>query len=289
MSASESNRSAPEKTPVHPLDGGVWRPVAPEELFRRGDRGDGARDQLHDDAPKPNSKVTIQRRQHLEHYLRDRPADIESYLELAAIYRSEGRAVEATRTLKAALEIEPDHGSVLWELEEAELARSLQQLRDVRGVAERLSSPEAERELERAKTDWTNRREKVCRARLARDPANHHLRVVLAEALREQGRSAEAIEALKLALQCDTEAPLAYLILGNCKYAEGDVLGALSAWRHAAMRRSLAASPKIRSTALKAAIGAASSLGLTASLAIYQQALKSIDDPTQTVDDQVAN
>jgi predicted Zn-dependent protease len=229
-------------------------------------------------SPSPNeqaaeSKVRLERRQMLERHIRDRPADVESYLELAAIYRDNGRPVEATRTLKAALEVEPDHPVVLWDLEESELARALKQLQDVREVADRLNTPEADRELERAKTDWANRRAAVCRSRLARNPENHHLRVVLAEALRDLEDFDQAIAALQPALACETEAPLAYLILGHCRHAIGEMLPALSAWRHAAMRRSIPASPKIRIAALNAAISAAETLGLSGSLKIYQQAL----------------
>lgn len=267
LSAQESATSPRE--PLHPLDGGIWRPVSPQELLRRNlpsDEDEGDR--------KPVVKVTVQRRQQLERYLRDRPADIDAYLELAVIYRDLGRSVEAKRILKTALEVEPDHPTILWELEEAELARSLQQLRDVREVAEKLVTAEASRELERAKLDWANRRSSVCRARLARDPSNDHLRVVLAEALRELGNYAEAIEVLQPALQSDSESPLAYLILGNCKQQEGDNLGALSAWRHAALRREVPAPPKIRIPAIKSAIATAESLGLTGTLKIYRQALQ---------------
>lgn len=268
-SEAQTDEGVTQRAPLHPLDGGAWRPLSPDELIRRTSVSDN-----DDGDTKPSAKVTVERRQHLERYLRDRPADIDAYLELANIYRELGRSVEAKRILKTALEIEPDHPTVLWALEEAELARSLQQLRDVREVAEKLSTAEATRELERAKIDWANRRSSVCKARLARDPNNHHLRVVLAEALRELEQCAEAIKVLQPALKCDSEAPLAYLILGNCKQHEGDTLGALSAWRHAALRREVPAPPKIRIPALKSAIAAAESLGLSGTLRIYQQALQ---------------
>lgn len=266
--ASGDEQPNDAKPGFHPLEGGIWRPVAPEELIRRqapNDEDDGA--------PAP-AKVTPERRQYLERYLRDRPADIDAYLELATIYRDLGRTVESKRVLKTALEIEPEHPTVLWELEEAELARSLQQLRDVREVASKLLTSEAQRELERAKVDWANRRASVCRARIARDPENHHLRVILAEALRELGENVEAIAVLEPALASDTESPMAYLIMGHCRLSEGDKLGAISAWRHAALRREIPAPPKIKVQALKAAIGTAEALGLSGSVKIYQQALQ---------------
>ena len=267
MSAPETDSDAARRPPLSPLEGGRWRPVQPHELLRRG----GGEEQ--DSSTTPGPRVpTRERRQELEHYIKDRPADIDAYLELAAIYREANRTVEATRVLKAALEVEPEHADVLWQLEEASLARSLQQLKDVKDVTKRLSTPEAHRELERAQIDWANRRAEVCRARLQRNPTMDHLRVVLAEALRDLNQPQEAINALEPALANDAEAPLAYLILGHCRVTLGDELGALAAYRHCAMRRAVPAPPRLRVTAMRLATEIAERLGLTASLPLYRQA-----------------
>lgn len=268
MSRSETPADAAERPPLSPLEGGRWRPVRPEELLRRDDSADP------NPTSAPATAPSLERRQELERYLRDRPADVDAYLELAAIYREAGRSVEATRVLKQALESEPGEPRVLWQLEETSLARALQQLHDVRQVAQRLHTPEAERELERAQTDWACRRAEVCRARLARDPSQDHLRVVLAEALRDLGRNEEAIEALGPALQVDREAPLAYLILGHCLQANGQDLEALAAWRAAALRRAVPAPTRIRVPALQAAVDVAERLGLSGTLPLYHQALR---------------
>lgn len=268
MHPPETHEDPAERPPLSPLEGGRWRPVRPEELLRRGDATPST------SSPTPSVKPTLERRQELERYLRDRPADIDSYLELAAIYRDAGRSAEATRVLKQALEVEQDHPLVLWQLEEASLARALQQLRDVREVAERLHSPQAQRELERAQVDWANRRADVCRARLARDPSLMHLHVVLAEALRDLGQNDEAIEAVRPALEDDTEAPLAYLIYGNCLQAVGQDLEALAAWRACALRRAVPAPRRIRAAALRSAVDLAERLGLHGSLPLYRQSLR---------------
>lgn len=268
MQPPETRQEPAERPPLSPLEGGRWRPVRPEELLRRGDS-------VPSTSPQPRAaQPTLERRQELERYLRDRPADIDSYLELAAIYRDAGRSNEATRVLKQALEVEPEHPLVLWQMEEALLARALQQLRDVREVAQQLHSPEALHELERAQTDWANRRAEVCRSRLARDPSLIHLRVVLAEALRDLGHYDEAIASLQPALEDDTEAPLAYLILGNCLQASGRDLEALAAWRACALRRAVPAPARIRAAALRAAVDIAERHGLGASLPLYRQALQ---------------
>lgn len=268
MPRSEPHADAAERPPLSPLEGGRWRPVRPDELLRRDDSAGAV------PAAAPVAAPSLERRQELERYLRGRPADIDAYLELAAIYREAGRTVEATRVLKQALESEPGEPRVLWQLEETSLARALQQLHDVRQVAQRLHTPEAERELERAQTDWACRRAEVCRARLSRDPSLDHLRVVLAEALRDLGRTEEAIEALGPALQVDCEAPLAYLILGHCLQANGKDLEALAAWRAAALRRAVPAPPRIRVAALQAAADVAERLGLNGSLPLYRQSLR---------------
>jgi tetratricopeptide (TPR) repeat protein len=268
MSARESSPESARRPPPSPLEGGPWRPLAPEELIRRGPVTDPAGSKSQ--PPRPN----LERRQQLEHIIKDRPADMEPYLELAAIYRELGRSVEATRVLKAAAEVEPNDRRVLWELEEASLARALQQLRDVREVAERLRTSEADRELERAQVDWACRRAEVCRQRLKRDPEAHHLRVVLGEALRDLGNYEEAIEAVAPALDVDQQAPLAYLLRGQCLEMLGKPQQALRAYRHAAMRRSVPAPAKLRVTAMRAACDLAERLGLPASHELYLQALR---------------
>ena len=125
----------------------------------------------------------MERRQELEQRLKASPTDRDAYLELAAIYRSEDRPQDAKRTLQQAIQIFPDDEKLLWELEEATLARSLQQFREVSDLASRLKTSEADRELKRSRHDWACRRIDVCRARLKRDPSKRQLRVVLGEAM----------------------------------------------------------------------------------------------------------
>ena len=120
----------------------------------------------HRPRPDPTSpKVKLQRRQELEQLIRDRAIDVELYLELAALHRAEDRPLEARRLLQQALQLDKDDPRVLWEFEEATLARSLQQYREVSDLAARLNTPEVDRELKRSQTDWANRRLEVCRAR----------------------------------------------------------------------------------------------------------------------------
>ena len=278
MSSSDTPSPDTQRDPLSPLEGGKWRPLKPEELLRR----EPVREDVDEGAAAAQRQPPLERRQELERFIKDRPADMEAYLELAAIYRRLGRSVEATRVLKAALEVEPQHPEVLWQLEEATLARALQQLRDVREVAQRVSTPEANRELERAQIDWACRRVDVCRERLVRDPQAHRLRVVLAEALRDLGEFEEALAALAPAMGDDTEGSQASLVAGQCLHALGRKLEALAALRRAATRRAVTAPARLRASAMRLACDLAESLGLNASLEIYRRYLQQAEAELQS-------
>jgi len=240
--------------------------VQPDELLRRN---------VTDTATEPAPpKVNLQRQQELERYLKPKPADVEAYLELAEIYRRAVRPIEARRTLKKGLEIHPDEPQLIWQLEEANLAQSIYQLREVTELARRLGTGEAQRELERAIIDWAARRVEVCEARLKRDPANLQLRVLLSEALKDMGRFEEAIEEADVASESDALAPTAHLIRGQCFQALNEMRKALQAYRAAAFRRAVPAPPRIRCLAMRAAMELAETLGLPQSYARYERSYK---------------
>lgn len=226
--------------------------------------------------PAKQDRAQPDRRQQLEQRIREQTIEIEPYLELAAIYRAEDRPLEAKRVLHQALQLNDDP-RVLWQYEEAVLARSLQQLREVTQLAARLNTPEVQRELERAETDWANRRLDVCRARLAREPEKHHYRLVMAEAYADLGLHEQACEVLTPCYELDAYAPAARLLQGKCLSALADDLGALAAYRAAALRRTLQVSPKIRIAAMRAAAEIAQRLGLTLSQQRYLHALETAE------------
>jgi len=219
-------------------------------------------------------KVPLQRRQQLEQMLREHALDIELYLELAALHRSEDRPLEARRLLQQALQLNKDDPRVLWEFEEATLARSLQQYREVSDLAERLKTPEVDRELKRSQTDWANRRLEVCRARLNRDASKHHLRLVIAEALFDLEMYNEACEELPLCLSIDSLSPSAYLLLGKCFSALGKDLKALSAFRAVGLRRTVAAPARVRASAMRLALEIAERHQLSLSMERYRHAIE---------------
>jgi tetratricopeptide (TPR) repeat protein len=214
------------------------------------------------------------RRQQLEQLIRENAVEIDLYLELAALHRAEDRPLEAKRVLKEALQLSKNDERVLWQFEEAVLARSMQQLREVSDLAARLNTPEVQRELTRSQTDWANRRLDVCRARLARDPEKHSFRLVIAEAFLDLEMYKEACDELVPCYEIDTFIAPARLIQGKCLAAMGDLLGALAAFRAGALRRSVNAPAKYRVPSLAAACEIARQLGLSLSLQRYAHALE---------------
>jgi len=219
-------------------------------------------------------KVPLPRRQQLEQMLRESALDIDLYLELAAIHRAEDRPHEARRLLQQALQVSKDDPRVLWEFEEATLARSLQQYREVNDLATRLHTPEVDREFKRVQVDWANRRLDVCRARLSRDPSKHSLRLVIAEALLDLELYNEAIEEVQPCLDSDALSPAASMIQGKCYSSLGQDIASLAAFRAVALRRTVSATPKVRLAAMRLAVDIARRHQLTLSVERYQHAIE---------------
>jgi len=223
---------------------------------------------------EPSAKVPLLRRQQLEQKLREHALDIDLYLELAAIHRSEDRPLEARRLLQQALQLSKDDPRVLWEFEEATLARSLQQFREVSDLASRLNTSEVDREVKRSQTDWANRRLDVCRARLARDPSKHPLRLVVAEALFDLELYGEAIEELQPCFEMDSLSASANMILGKSLVCQGDEIAALSAFRAVGLRRTVTTPPRLRLAAMRQALEIAQRHHLKLSVERYQHAVE---------------
>lgn len=275
---------------------GQWRLVKPEDLERAGQAA--AEDPTASDPrssvlgntnlasspePKPAptapaenkpSKPVLKRRQELEQHLRSNPNDVAAFLELAHIYRNEGRPLDAHRILKQAIEIFPDEPELRWEMEEATLARSLQHFREVTELASRFQTAETDREVSRCQQDWAQRRIEVCRARLGRDPSMVGLRVSLAEALYDAGLYEDAISEAEVASTADEFSPTAHLILGKCLLAIGKDLDAMASLRACALRRAVVAPLRIRVMALRLLCDTAERLGITLTLDQYQTHLR---------------
>ena len=257
---------------ANPMDGGQWRPVRPEELLRKNMPADATPSE-----PQDNPKLIRQRRQELEVHLRSCPTDQNAFRELAAIYRKEDRPHEAKRVLTEAVRIFPEDMSLLWELEEAKLARSLQQYREVSDLAGRLKTTEVEREMKRSREDWAYRRIEVCDARLARDPSLRHLRLVLAEAYIDSEQHDKAIQVIDELVEFDEFSPQAYLLKGKCLLSLGQDVQAMAALRAAGLRRAVVGPLPIRFAALKLLCGTAERLGLDLTLEHYKRHLAIVE------------
>lgn len=277
MNSADNSPSASDEQSspgLSPMEGGPWRPVKPEELLRRNPGGEDASGFNETETDEPCKKVRLERRQELEHHLKQSPTDLDAYLELGRIYRSEDRPADTRRILQQATEIFPNEESIRWELEEAILARSLQQLRDVSELAAKLDTAETEHELERSKADWAARRIEVCKARLERMPEKNHLRVSLAEAYFDAGDFEDALTELDPTLKDDELAPSAYLLRGRCLLELGKDVDAMKSLRASALRRAVVAPLPIRIQALRLLCHAAERLGVLLTLEKYQQHLQ---------------
>lgn len=218
------------------------------------------------------------RRQSLERRLRDRHTDRDAYLELAAIYRSENRPLQAAKILQKGHEVFSDDAAILWEWEEARLARSLQTLSEVSAMAAKTNSPIADKELDRSQTDWAACRIQICRARIARDDSRQYLRLVLGEALYDLARYEEAIEELAPLADHDQHGSSASLWMGRCHLVSGRDVEAMKWLRNACLRRAVASPLKVRLAALKLLIDLADRQGLAATLDHYRSVLASIQE-----------
>ena len=227
-----------------------------------------------DKAPAENASVVLQRRQYLEQHIKSNPTDVDSFLELGKIYRSEHKPIDAKRVLEQAIEFFPDDNELLWELEEATLARSLQQLREVAELTNRLQTAEADRELQRCQHDWACRRIEICQARLERDPSKVHLRVSLGEAMYEANMFEGAIAELQPLLEHDEFSPAAYLLRGKCLLAMKKDLDAMVELRACALRRSVPAPLRLRILSLRLLCETADRLGISLTSNRYHQVLR---------------
>ncbi|WP_442506678.1 tetratricopeptide repeat protein [Novipirellula sp. SH528] len=270
-SGAESSNGTESKA-QNPMEGGQWRPVRPEELLRKG-----APAEQTPTEPEDNPKLIRQRRQELEVHLRSCPTDQNAFRELATIYRKEDRPHEAKRVLSEAVRIFPDDPSLLWELEEAKLARSLQQYREVSDLAGRLKTSEMERELKRSREDWAYRRIEVCSARLQRDPSLRHLRLVLAEAYVDSEQNDKAIEVINELVETDEYSPQAYLLKGKCLLSLGRDTEAMTALRAAGLRRTVVGPLPIRLAALRLLCETAERLGIELTLENYRRHLAIVE------------
>ncbi len=277
MSSAGQRISQSPKTPSQAghAEGGRWRQVRIDELKSAPIITDPvpATQSSAKPAEETQPQLRLERRQQLEHRLKENPTDLDGFMELGRIYRADNRPLEAKRIFEQAKQIFPEEMELLWEYEEAVLARSLQQYREVSDLASRLDTLETERELKRSQSDWARRRIDICQARLRRDPSLHHLRVALAEAMHDAEMYEDAIVELNKVVNRDELSPFAYLLQGRCLLASGNEVQAMVALRAVALRRTVVAPLRTRIIALQLLCATAEKLGLAITLDKYRQHL----------------
>ncbi len=219
------------------------------------------------------TEPTLDERQKLLRRLRLNAADRDAALEMAVIYRREKNPAAAVKMLTDAAKELPGDLTLLWELEEARLLRSLQQLGEVRMIAKKIGPEQVAEDLQRVVANWANTRLQVCTARVARDPALVHLRLMIGEAHLELEDYQDAIDSVQPLIDDPRHAATASFITARAHQAMGHDAAAMSAYRGAALCRSHPVTPALAIAAIRPLITMATRHGLDASKKIYQQRL----------------
>jgi tetratricopeptide (TPR) repeat protein len=215
----------------------------------------------------------LERFQALEHIIRDSPLTVEPYIELAKIYLQNKRWTDARRVLDAAVEKFPEDEDANFLREEAQIARSLQLFGEAQQQFTDEPTELTEQALNRCRIELNGLRERVCKARLARHPAQEELYLPLASALTNQGRVEEAVAYLAKAIANPQLRAPAALQLGQTLEAIHRVPEALQAYRRAALYRVPPPSREIKLQALTAAANLAEKAQLIDSARRYLKLL----------------
>jgi cytochrome c-type biogenesis protein CcmH/NrfG len=135
MSSATEGTSPPVTTPSQSGhgEGGRWKQVRFEELSKTpiglppaeqpdaeqsgaeqsGAEQSGAEQSRTTSKPAeaPHPKLRLERRQQLEHHLKESPTDLDGFMELGRIYRADNRPLEAKRIFEQARQISPKNRS----------------------------------------------------------------------------------------------------------------------------------------------------------------------------------
>ena len=177
------------------------------------------------------SDINPAERERLHRRIRIDAADREAALELAVIYRTEKNPAAAVRMLTDAVKELPGDPALLWELEEAKLLRSLQQLGEVRVISQKVGAEHVADDLQRVVANWANTRIQICTARVGRDPGLVHLRLIIGEAHLEIEEHEDAIGAVAPLIDNARHGPAASFITARAHQAVGRDAAAMSAFR----------------------------------------------------------
>ena len=264
-SAFATRKGNTEMQPLTPRDLLIrHQPVDVEEWF------DGPEGSEKDSAAPV---VPLERFQALEHIIRDSPINVDPYIELARIYLQNKRWADAKRVLDLAVQRFPEDEDANFLREEAQLARSLELLRDAQTAHQEEPTKLTKEALDRCHLELNVLREKICRSRLTRHPEQLELNMPLAVALENLGQRDEAIQCLQLAIADAKLRSRAAYQLGQTFERAKRIPEALSAYRRAALFRIPAPAMDLKVAALAAAANLAQKSGLIDSARRYVEML----------------
>jgi len=164
-----------------------------------------------DDEGKPTS-----RRGQLEQAVRNDPADIDSYLELADVLEQEGAIEQAERVLARALAASGNEFKVREHVEDRQLRWSRAKVMLAEKRLEADDTPENRAVVEKLKLAGLRQEIEVLAARVARYPDNLTWKYELALRLKSAGKHPEAIKYFQEALKDVRRKGVISLELGEC-------------------------------------------------------------------------
>ncbi len=218
-------------------------------------------------------RITLLAHQELEQLIRHSPADPTPYLQLAKIYQGQHRWKDTLRVLDAGVQHNPEYEPLVLLREDLILQAAEQTAEDARQAYVNNPSKETKLLLERGETNLANERVQFCRMRFKRHPDQRELLIIWAGALKDLGRSEEAIPLLEQAAQHSPLRARAFYELGLCQQQLNRPIEALSAYRKAALFRAPPPDPRLRTQALTMAFELSDRLGMVDAAIRYAELL----------------
>lgn len=168
--------------------------------------------------------------QELERAVRDRPAEVELYLQLVPLYLEIGRDYDAERLLTKGREFNDD-SRMLYLLEDVVMLRLEKKIALAQKHLEAGDSPEAFAAAAELRGERDRVEIDIFQKRLKRDPANLAFRYELGLRLKQAGKVREAKEQFEAALADSNQKPAAAYELGECSRHFSEFPQALAQYR----------------------------------------------------------
>lgn len=162
-------------------------------------------------AAEARDRVTELRRS-----IKEQPAEIDPYLELADLLEKDAKLDEASEVLKTALAASGGDVKVREHVEDRQLRWTKQQVIDAERRLEKEDTPELRATAERLRATLLKREIEVYAARASRYPENPGWKYELAMRLKAAGNYAEAIKQFQVVLGDSRRKGIVALELGEC-------------------------------------------------------------------------